>query len=97
MTDDIAERARKLGVTTLHSTGEIAQNQRLKDNDEPFVNLLDMLNELCQDIQQLTRFMRDAHGTCDRHNDVATTSLLETGSIRRSAARGFYLRSHDAN
>src|ERR1700732_806364 len=32
MTDPIAERARKLGGTTIHSIGEIATYQRLKDN-----------------------------------------------------------------
>src|SRR5580698_4296045 len=33
MTDDVAERARKIGGTTLHSIGEIAKLQRLKDNN----------------------------------------------------------------
>src|SRR5450631_297466 len=36
MTDDIAERARKLGGTTLHSIGDIAKHQSLKDNDAEF-------------------------------------------------------------
>src|SRR5215475_8832098 len=34
MTDVIAERARKLGGTTLRSIGDIAWHQRLKDNDD---------------------------------------------------------------
>src|ERR1041384_6665395 len=33
MTDEIAERARKLGGTALRSIGDIARHQRLKDND----------------------------------------------------------------
>ena len=33
MTDDIAERARKLGGSTLHSISDIAKHQRLKDNN----------------------------------------------------------------
>src|SRR5215468_6530671 len=33
MTDDIAERARKIGGATLRSIGDIAKHQRLKDND----------------------------------------------------------------
>src|SRR6202048_5479557 len=33
MTDDIAERARKIGGTTLRSIGDIAEHQRLKDNN----------------------------------------------------------------
>jgi len=32
MTDTIAERARKIGGTTIRSIGDIARNQRLKDN-----------------------------------------------------------------
>src|SRR5229473_5129336 len=33
MTDDIAERARKIGGTTLHSISDISKHQRLKDNN----------------------------------------------------------------
>jgi starvation-inducible DNA-binding protein len=77
MTDDIAERARKIGGTTLHSIGEIAREQRIEDNNKDFVPPLDMLAELSDDNQQLTRAMRVTHEVCDRHNDVATASLLE--------------------
>src|SRR5499427_10050017 len=47
MADDIAERARKIGGSTLHSIGDIARHQRLKDNDSEFVSAKDMLAELC--------------------------------------------------
>jgi starvation-inducible DNA-binding protein len=77
MTDDIAERARKLGASTLHSISDISRHQRLKDNNEEFVGPEDMLRELCADNQQLTRFLRSAHQVCDEHNDVATASLIE--------------------
>jgi starvation-inducible DNA-binding protein len=45
MTDDIAERARKIGGTTMRSIGCIAEHQRLKDkhNDEELVTPGDML------------------------------------------------------
>ena len=78
MTDDIAERARKLGASTLHSISDIARHQRLKDNNEEFPAPEDMLRELCADNQQLTRFLRQAHEVCEENNDVATTSLIET-------------------
>ncbi len=78
MTDDIAERARKIGGTTLHSISEISSHQRLKDNDEAFVAPRDMLAELADDNQRLTRFLRATHQVCDRHDDVATASLIET-------------------
>ena len=78
MTDDVAERARKLGGTTLHSISDISRHQRLKDNNEESVAPEDMLAELCADNQHLTRSLRSTHEVCDRHNDVATASLIET-------------------
>jgi len=36
-----------------------------------------MLAELCDDNKQLAASMRETHGLCEQHNDVATTSLLE--------------------
>src|SRR2546427_12690750 len=38
MTDDIAERARKIGGTTLRSVSDISRHQRLKDNNAEFVS-----------------------------------------------------------
>jgi len=78
MTDDIAERARKIGGTTIRSIGDIAEHQRLEDNDEEVVTPKDMLTELCADNQRLTRFLRASHELCDRYNDVASASLIET-------------------
>ena len=77
MTDDIAERARKIGGTTLHSISDISRHQRLKDNNEEFVMPKDMMVELCADNQQLTRSLRLTHAVCEQHNDVATASLIE--------------------
>jgi len=77
MTDEIAERARKIGGTTIRSIGDIAEHQRLNDNDQEFVTPGDMLAELCADNQRLTRFLRSAHELCDRHKDIATASLIE--------------------
>jgi len=77
MTDDIAERARKIGGPTIHSISDITQHQRLKDNNAAFVSPNDMLAELCVDNQQLTRSLRSTHEVCERGNDVATASLIE--------------------
>jgi starvation-inducible DNA-binding protein len=77
MTDDVAERARKIGGTTLHSIGDISRHQRLQDNNEEFLAPREMLAELSEDNQHLTRSLRFAHEVCDRHNDVATASLIE--------------------
>ena len=77
MTDDIAERARKIGGTTLRSIGHIAREQRILDNDAEYVDAQDMLAELRSDNQQLTQEMRRVHELCDEYGDVATASLLE--------------------
>src|SRR5579862_7346235 len=77
MTDPIAERARKIGGTTLHSIGDIARRQRILDNDADYVDPKDMLAELRDDNERLTTIMRQVHGVCDSYGDVATASLLE--------------------
>lgn len=77
MTDDIAERARKIGGSALRSIGDISRRQRLKDNDDESVPPEKMLLELRDDNRQLTGFLRAAHELCAKHNDVATTSLIE--------------------
>ena len=76
-TDDIAERVRKIGGTTLRSIGHIARLKRILDNDADFVTPLDMLAELRDDNKRLTARLRETHGVCDEHGDVATASLLE--------------------
>ena len=77
-TDAIAERARKIGGTTLRSIGNIARLQRIPDNDADYVDPLDMLAELRSDNQALITSLREAHELCAEENDVATTSLIET-------------------
>jgi len=77
MTDDIAERARKIGGTTIRSIGDIARHQRVRDNDKESVAPEDMLKYLRTDNRELTRFLRSAHAVCEKHSDVATASLIE--------------------
>lgn len=77
MTDDMAERARKIGGSTLKSIGEIGRLQRLSDNDAEYVTPEDMLAELRDDNKKLVSLMREVHDLCDEHNDVATASLIE--------------------
>ena len=78
MTDDIAERARKIGETTLRSIGEIARHQRIKDNDKESLSPKEMLADLWMNNRELARFLRLSHEVCEEHNDVATASLIET-------------------
>ena len=75
--DILAERARKIGGTTIRSIGHIANLQRVKDNDKDYVSAIDMLLELMNDNKAQIRHMREAHEVADKHEDVATASLLE--------------------
>lgn len=77
MTDPIAERARKIGGTTLRSIGDIAKHQRLLDSNGQSATPNAMLEELAADSRCLTKLMRGAHDVCDEFKDVATASLLE--------------------
>ena len=90
MTDALAERARKLGGTTLRSVGHIARLQRLADNDADFVTPEDMLAELAEDNRRLTGFLRAAHGVCEAHGDVASTGLIEVW-IDEAERRAWFL------
>lgn len=90
ITDEIGERARKIGATTLRSIGDISRHQRIKDNDDEQVPPLKMLSELRDDNLRLTDFLRRTHEVCDKHGDVATASLIEVW-IDQSERRTWFL------
>ncbi len=90
MSDDIAERTRKIGGTTVRSISDVSQHQRLRDNNDTNLSATDMLAELCSDNKQLTGFLRLTHEVCDRNEDVATASLTENW-IDESERRTWFL------
>ena len=90
MTDDIAERARKIGGTTIRSIGHIARVKHIEDNDARFVTPEDMLAELKEDNFALTRRMRQTHNVCDEYGDDATASLIENW-IDEAERRSWFL------
>ena len=90
MTDPIAERIRKIGGLTIRSIGHVARLQRVLDNDAEYVEPEDMLAELREDNKTLTARLREAHGVCEDHNDVATTSLIESW-IDETERRSWFL------
>ncbi|WP_066741292.1 Dps family protein [Cupriavidus sp. D384] len=90
ITDDVAERVRKIGGTTLRSIGAIARLQRVRDNDAEDVSPKAMLRELHADNLMLVEAMLDAHAVCDDHADVATASLLENW-IDEAQRRAWFL------
>jgi len=76
-TDQIAERVRKLGGTTLRSIGQVAKLQTIKDNNEAYVPPREMLRELMEDNMHVATAMRKAHKLADDHEDTGTAQLLE--------------------
>ena len=89
-TDDLAERVRKIGGTTLRSIGQVSQLQVIGDNDDSFVAPVDMLRELMADNKKVVEAMRACHELCDKHGDAATASLLEN-FIDESERRTWFL------
>jgi starvation-inducible DNA-binding protein len=96
MTDVMAERARKIGGKTLRSIGDISRRQRLRDNDEEAMTPQNMLSELRDDNSLLTGYMRKTHQICAKHNDVATTSLIEVW-IDETERRTWFLKEAAEN
>jgi starvation-inducible DNA-binding protein len=90
MTDEVAERVRKIGGTTIRSIGHIARLQRISDNDAGYVTPSDMLSELHENEKELVLSMRAAHTLCDDAGDVATASLLENW-IDQAQRRAWFL------
>lgn len=76
-TDTLAERVRKLGKPTVRSIAQIARLQRVVDNESDDISAREMLTELLRDNLGLTANLRKSHALCDRHEDVATASLIE--------------------
>ncbi|CCD95877.1 putative DNA-binding stress protein (oxydative damage protectant) [Bradyrhizobium sp. ORS 375] len=77
-TDQLAERVRKLGGTTLKSISQVSKLQTIKDNNEEYVPPREMLRELMEDNKHIAAAMRKAHELCDDNDDPATAGLLET-------------------
>lgn len=76
-TDELAERVRKVGGTTLRSIGHISKLQSISDNNEDYVPPREMLRELMNDNKKIAAAMRKAHQTVDDLEDAATAGLLE--------------------
>ena len=75
-TDQLAERVRKLGGTTLRSIGQVSKLQTIKDNNEDYVPPREMLRELMEDNKHIAAAMRKAHKLCDDNEDSGTAGLL---------------------
>ncbi|MCP1660956.1 DNA-binding ferritin-like protein [Neisseria perflava] len=68
---------RKIGGITLHSIGEISQNQHIKDNNAVGLSAKEMLTELLADNHQFANELRAAHEVTSKYDDYASTSVIE--------------------
>ncbi|MBY0504478.1 MAG: DNA starvation/stationary phase protection protein [Bryobacteraceae bacterium] len=93
--DEIAERARKLGGSTVHSIADITKHQRLEDCQGVGLSAEEMLNELRKDNEHFAGFLRTTHEVCDRHRDVATAGLIEVW-IDQAEGRHWFLSESTA-
>ncbi len=76
MVDVLAERVRKLGGITLRSVGEVANLQRIKDDNHTTATH-EMLQHLLEDNKAFVIALRKTHEIAADSGDCATTSLLE--------------------
>ncbi|QHL89976.1 DNA starvation/stationary phase protection protein [Sphingomonas changnyeongensis] len=90
VTDDIAERVRKIGNTTLRSIGDIARRQTIADNDADFVTPQDMLAELRDDNLKLVQQIRAAREAAETAGDTATSSMADDW-IDQAEKRAWFL------
>ena len=72
------------------SISDNSKHQRLADNNKESLSPEEMLSELRADSLELTRFLRQTHEICDKHNDVATASLIENW-IDQTERRAWFL------
>ncbi len=89
-TDDMAERVRKIGGTTIRSIGNIGRLQRIEDNDADYVTPEGMLAELADDNRTMIGHLREVHDLCDEEGDVATASMIEVW-IDEAERRAWFL------
>ena len=90
MIDVLAERVRKLGGLTIHSIKQIGKLQNVKDDEETFVEPKEMLRRLLDENNKLAARMLAAHQVCEKHKDVATSSILEV-FIDETERRAWFL------
>lgn len=90
VTDDIAERVRKTGNTTLRSIGDIARHQTLADNNADYVAPRDMLAELRDDNLKLVERIRAAREAAETAGDTATSSMADDW-IDQAERRAWFL------
>ncbi len=75
--DELAERLRKIGATTLRSVSHVSQLQTIQDDNDDFVAPGDMIRRLLDDNRKIAKAQRAALIIADDHDDAPTNDLLQ--------------------
>jgi starvation-inducible DNA-binding protein len=75
--DELAERVRKIGGTTIRSIGHIAQIQTIEDDNDELVSPEVMVRRLAEDNGLMAKAIYEAILVCDKNRDVATSNILQ--------------------
>lgn len=90
--DVIAERARKLGMSTITSIKNISSLKTIKCDDELPLSEQVMLERLLHDNLLFIENIRKAHQVCDEAGDMASTSVLEV-YLDEAERRAWFLQA----
>ena len=91
ITDDIAERVRKIGYRTLTSIGAISAKQTVADNDEEGVDAKAMLKELQADSMAFVGKLKEAKELAEAAGDNASDGLIDDWTDQ-AEERAWFLR-----
>lgn len=75
--DDMAERVRRVGGTTIRSISHIGQLQSIEDDNHDLVPAGEMVKRLMEDNGHIARKIRGTITVCDKNRDSATSNLLQ--------------------
>lgn len=75
--DDIAERVRKNGATTLTSIGAVGRHTQIMDQDTTDLSGDAMIQELANDNQKMVNSLKALKGPADAAGDNATDGMID--------------------
>jgi starvation-inducible DNA-binding protein len=75
--DELAERVRRIGGTTIRSVSHISELQTIHDDNDEFVSWDAMMHRLLDDNRQMAEAQRAAIEVCEDNRDTPTANLLQ--------------------
>ena len=75
--DELAERIRRIGGTTIRSVSHISELQTIQDDNDEFVPSDRMIHRLLDDNRQIAEAQRAAIEVCEDNRDTPTANLLQ--------------------